>query len=63
MTVQDLRARILEELSWDGPLSVSEIAAMIGVSTTRVRSVVATLHKEGLVEHFNNTNAIQITKG
>lgn len=61
ITQEFVRTRVLESLSWQGPMSVTEMAASLDISETRVRSAVARLHDEDLVEQLNSTNAIQLT--
>lgn len=61
MSVEDLRTAVMEQLSWNGPLSVTELADILNVAPARIRSVVAKLHQADLVEGYAHTNAVQLT--
>lgn len=51
MTVATLRDSIMEMLVWDGPLSIEEITDHFpGVNRSFIRSAVALLAADGMVE-------------
>lgn len=58
---EDIRYAVLETLQWGGAKSVTELAAILCTPVPAVRSAVARLHDEDLVEQLNSTNAIQLT--